>query len=269
MLVKGTFIYKSYKTETALIYWAVDKERNVLIKKYNTLFTQNKNSFLATPLQSFAEERRPIDQQNKLPDSVLTTSEKDNTPVQAESEPLLFEMQEQNTETSQFNVLPATKGEEHNSDRNTAYTDDLIEEKPSIDMSTIIEIHTPDSCGPSDKDAFVKSSGSDYVTEMIIENKSDIFEHAKKKKKKMTSKGLVECGIWDFAGQKDYYVTHQTFFTPNAIYIVVADIENEIKPINHNENVEFDSIGDYIDFWFDSIHCFCEEGSEMHYVHLL
>ncbi|CAG2217899.1 unnamed protein product [Mytilus edulis] len=75
----------------------------------------------------------------------------------------------------------------------------------------------------------------------------------------MIDKGLVECGIWDFAGQKEYYPTHPTFLTRHAIYLLVADITDDIKPIQKHQQLEAESSGDYIDFWLDSIHCFCKD----------
>lgn len=56
--------------------------------------------------------------------------------------------------------------------------------------------------------------------------------------------GFVECGIWDFAGQKEYLGTHQTFFTPQAIYVLVADIQSALNDIEHDN--DFDSIGSKI-----------------------
>ncbi|VDI69242.1 Hypothetical predicted protein [Mytilus galloprovincialis] len=101
------------------------------------------------------------------------------------------------------------------------------------------------------------ADNADNITEAIIANMIAILSDAKSEKDKMTSEGLVECGIWDFAGQKDYYATHQTFFTPHAIYLLVADITEDIEDIHQDENADFDKIGEYIGFWFDSIHCFC------------
>ncbi|CAG2244524.1 unnamed protein product [Mytilus edulis] len=64
------------------------------------------------------------------------------------------------------------------------------------------------------------------------------------------------CELWDFAGQKEFYATHQTFLTSSAVYLVVADMKDDIR----NEGLsrcfaDFQNIGEYIDFWFDSIHC--------------
>ncbi|XP_076115884.1 uncharacterized protein LOC143083515 [Mytilus galloprovincialis] len=103
------------------------------------------------------------------------------------------------------------------------------------------------------------SDKNDHITEAMKEKFNDLILYARAKKEKMTSEGLIECGIWDFAGQKDYYASHQTFFTPHAIYLLVADINEEIKAIKHDEELDFDSVGDYIDFWLDSIHCFCKD----------
>ncbi|XP_071123448.1 probable serine/threonine-protein kinase pats1 [Mytilus edulis] len=103
---------------------------------------------------------------------------------------------------------------------------------------------------------------ADQKTEMMNQKLDEIMSRAKTctVKGKKVSDDLVECGIWDFAGQRDYYATHQTFFTPHAIYLLVADIEDNIKPLTHNEDDCY-CIDDYIDFWFDNIHCFCNNHS--------
>lgn len=36
------------------------------------------------------------------------------------------------------------------------------------------------------------------------------------------------CGLWDFAGQREFYATHQAFLTKNAVYLVVANMEEDI-----------------------------------------
>ncbi|VDI09241.1 Hypothetical predicted protein [Mytilus galloprovincialis] len=100
------------------------------------------------------------------------------------------------------------------------------------------------------------SNKSDLITAAIKEYMDDILFYVKDKKHKMTSEGLVECGIWDFAGQKDYYATHQTFFTQDAIYLLVVDIKDDIEAVQHSKQFDIDLSGEYIDFWLDSIHCF-------------
>lgn len=71
-----------------------------------------------------------------------------------------------------------------------------------------------------------------------------ILLKAMKTKTKMIQEGLIQCCIWDFAGEKDYYVTHQTFLTSNAIYIIVADVNKDIKTLDMiAQDKDFDSIG--------------------------
>lgn len=37
------------------------------------------------------------------------------------------------------------------------------------------------------------------------------------------------CGLWDFAGQKEFYATHQVFLTSCAVYLLVVDIDDDVK----------------------------------------
>lgn len=78
---------------------------------------------------------------------------------------------------------------------------------------------------------------TDRITIAVLDEMDAIIVGATNQKEKMISKGLVKCGIWDFAGQKDYYATHQTFFTPNAIYLLVADITKDIKSFKQDEEL--------------------------------
>lgn len=38
---------------------------------------------------------------------------------------------------------------------------------------------------------------------------------------------FADCIIMDFAGHREYYSTHQTFLTKNAIYLVVLSLKKE------------------------------------------
>ncbi|CAG2216262.1 unnamed protein product [Mytilus edulis] len=105
------------------------------------------------------------------------------------------------------------------------------------ETSVSIAVHAEN---PSD----VISEKDDLTAKMTDEKMNDIIWKAKAKteKEKNTSEDLIECGIWDFAGQRDYYASHQTFFTPHAIYLLVADISEDIKDINYDGNVDYNSI---------------------------
>ncbi|XP_071150603.1 uncharacterized protein [Mytilus edulis] len=52
--------------------------------------------------------------------------------------------------------------------------------------------------------------------------------------------------LWDFAGDEEFYHTHQTFLSPDAIYLVVAKL---------NEADDKDA-QDLFRFWMDSMHCY-------------
>ncbi|XP_052093481.1 uncharacterized protein LOC127729668 isoform X1 [Mytilus californianus] len=67
----------------------------------------------------------------------------------------------------------------------------------------------------------------------------------------------ADCGFWDFAGQKEFYATHQTFLSTNAIYLLVVNISQDFTKKTYNDMIEneFDRTGAYIDFWLDNIHC--------------
>ncbi|XP_063412157.1 uncharacterized protein LOC134694963 [Mytilus trossulus] len=52
--------------------------------------------------------------------------------------------------------------------------------------------------------------------------------------------------LWDFAGDEEFYHTHQTFLSPDAIYLVVAKL-NEADDKNAQ---------DLFRFWMNSIHCY-------------
>ncbi|CAC5401607.1 unnamed protein product [Mytilus coruscus] len=52
--------------------------------------------------------------------------------------------------------------------------------------------------------------------------------------------------LWDFAGDEEFYHTHQTFLSPDAIYLVVTKL---------NE-ADDNRAQDLFRFWMDSIHCY-------------
>ncbi|VDI52546.1 Hypothetical predicted protein [Mytilus galloprovincialis] len=71
-----------------------------------------------------------------------------------------------------------------------------------------------------------------------------------------TSDRYALCELWDFAGQKEFYATHQAFFTSSAVYLVVTDMEDDISKQGLSQCfADYQHIGEYVDFWFDSIHC--------------
>ncbi|VDI14591.1 Hypothetical predicted protein, partial [Mytilus galloprovincialis] len=119
---------------------------------------------------------------------------------------------------------------------NITETATSVAEKSNIDkpMKDSVILSTND---------FQKSADSIKIDDMrkkIFEQMDEILVKVQKDQDKMTSERLVECGIWDFAGQKDYYATHQTFLNPHAIYLLVTNISDDIAATEDDTN--FDSI---------------------------
>ncbi|XP_071143283.1 uncharacterized protein [Mytilus edulis] len=53
--------------------------------------------------------------------------------------------------------------------------------------------------------------------------------------------------VWDFAGDEEFYYTHQTFLSPDSIYLVVTKLD-EADSKNAHEMFQL---------WMNSIHCYC------------
>lgn len=176
----------------------------------DTETTQNKQIPIASTKDIFQET------ENKLTDK----------------EPLLSRQKNKGTET--LHVVPTIYDDTtiagntpavttNNEDENELSKDDKMMSQTHIDLKN-----------PELTDDHVITA--DQITDLVIKKMDEIISSSKMDKEKKESGDLVECGIWDFAGQKDYYATHQTFFTPYAIYLLVVDIEDDIKPITHDED---------------------------------
>lgn len=59
------------------------------------------------------------------------------------------------------------------------------------------------------------------------------------------SKVFADCRFWDFAGQKEFYATHQTFLNPNAVYLLVVDVSTDFTSKTPNDMLdkEFETSG--------------------------
>ncbi|VDH97162.1 Hypothetical predicted protein [Mytilus galloprovincialis] len=82
------------------------------------------------------------------------------------------------------------------------------------------------------------NDSSKYLKENEDENKSSLLTMpedllarvlSKTSNSYIASNQHALCGLWDFAGQKEFYATHQAFLTSCAIYLVVADIDDDIS----------------------------------------
>ncbi|XP_076108341.1 uncharacterized protein LOC143076448 isoform X1 [Mytilus galloprovincialis] len=58
--------------------------------------------------------------------------------------------------------------------------------------------------------------------------------------------GYANLTVWDFAGDIEYYNTHQTFFNSEAIFLVVANLHDIDDTVSYGT----------FNFWMDTIHCY-------------
>ncbi|CAG2207852.1 unnamed protein product [Mytilus edulis] len=75
---------------------------------------------------------------------------------------------------------------------------------------------------------------------------SDLMSDVRSKRftSKQSSNHYALCGLWDFAGQKEFYATHQAFLTNSAVYLVVADMADDILKQDVKQNfATFQTVG--------------------------
>ncbi|CAG2223057.1 unnamed protein product [Mytilus edulis] len=58
--------------------------------------------------------------------------------------------------------------------------------------------------------------------------------------------GYANLTVWDFAGDIEYYNTHQTFLNSEAIFLVVANLHDIDDTVSYGT----------FNFWMDTIHCY-------------
>ncbi|CAC5365942.1 unnamed protein product [Mytilus coruscus] len=72
--------------------------------------------------------------------------------------------------------------------------------------------------------------------------------------------------VWDFAGQQEYYPTHQLFLSKNCIVLLVSNIskgldQNELQETvlyerNPNRKQILSEVHDYVQYWTKTVHCY-------------
>lgn len=65
------------------------------------------------------------------------------------------------------------------------------------------------------------STNGVHIAKVSITPKLSFFETLFKTRKDET---VVECNVWDFAGQSVFHSTHRFFITPFALYLVLYDM---------------------------------------------
>ncbi|XP_076084462.1 uncharacterized protein LOC143055213 [Mytilus galloprovincialis] len=90
--------------------------------------------------------------------------------------------------------------------------------------------------------------------ENINEMTSTILKSYLHFKEKENDDMLAFCWLWDFAGQKDFYATHQVFLSKHAVFLLVTD-SLEFSTAE-DQGIDFEGSAQYVSFWFDAIHCY-------------
>ncbi|XP_076084380.1 uncharacterized protein LOC143055122 [Mytilus galloprovincialis] len=102
---------------------------------------------------------------------------------------------------------------------------------------------------------YLNENVSDRVNdENINEMTSTIMKSCLKSTTEEQNDKLAFCWLWDFAGQKEFYATHQVFLSKCAVYLLVTD-SLEFSTAE-NQGLDFEGSAEYVCFWFDAIHCY-------------
>ncbi|OPL33286.1 neuralized pats1, partial [Mytilus galloprovincialis] len=102
---------------------------------------------------------------------------------------------------------------------------------------------------------YTKENESDLVNdESINEMTSTIMKSFLQFREKEQDDTLAFCWLWDFAGQKDFYATHQVFLSKHAVFLLVTDSLEFSTAQDHG--IDFEGSAQYVSFWFDAIHCY-------------
>ncbi|XP_076080106.1 uncharacterized protein LOC143050885 [Mytilus galloprovincialis] len=127
---------------------------------------------------------------------------------------------------------------------NTGYTKYVAEKKQKVNRQPIAE----DTVQKSGESLLKDFDGLQFSEESMDE--------------------FAEVVMLDFAGQYEFYATHQTFLNKHAIYLLVLDISKDLKGSLTSEDLDdtltdlaeipLEHIGEYVNFWMDAIHCYSE-----------
>lgn len=218
---------------------------NVLYElQYYSLVVDTEKEIIKRILQAANIKQRGTDPVSELSLPIPA----DEKQMHSGQEPIQIKEKKIGTKTfNEHDEVPKLKDETQYASNTSAVSSTNLEENKLNMGENVEKQNNPDQIADSftlsAQPQHLLSDKTDQITEAMMEKFNELILYARAKKEEMTSKGLIECGIWDFAGQKDYYASHQTFFTPHAIYLLVADINEEIKAIKHDEELDFDSVG--------------------------
>ncbi|VDI71244.1 Hypothetical predicted protein [Mytilus galloprovincialis] len=183
----------------------------------------------------------------------------------------------QNMQVEETNNMNIRQGDEKSTNNKDITTNTKVRQENSNDTNESSSLFLPEDSinkvNLDNKEVTNESSSlvipEDFTTDdkVNLDNKqnessllvmpNDLMSHVFSESTDNTLSNLYAlCELWDFAGQKEFYATHQAFLTSSAVYLVVADMKDDISKQGLGQCfADFQNIGEYVDFWFDSIHC--------------
>ncbi|CAG2231770.1 unnamed protein product [Mytilus edulis] len=192
---------------------------------------------------------RALRKQGNEPDS-LSQSRKTNTSCSLEMQnttqsqitsvhDVQMERDEEGTKVSS-NVLNETSVKNIKQDTDISNVSKTKEGNSQKYVSEDIENGKEEENNESDTIKYIKPTETDDIDTVLRKGLNAKVDNNK----------FADCIIMDFAGQKEYYSTHQTFLTRNAVYLVVFSL------IEGDPFTEAGDDEDNLGFWIDNIHCY-------------
>lgn len=148
-----------------------------------------------------------------------------------------------------INVEVQAEDQDNMTNTETTYMVDKTSKQPDVD--TNINMKDDGNVLNTDKlDASIENKSLTLV--MPSDLMSRVFSTTSTST--IPSNHYALCGLWDFAGQQEFYATHQAFLTSSAIYLLVADMADDISKQDLKQGfTDFKHVGGKIYFSFFSI----------------
>ncbi|KAK3604489.1 hypothetical protein CHS0354_019082, partial [Potamilus streckersoni] len=124
----------------------------------------------------------------------------------------------------------------------------------------------------SAEDKFKRGESSTLKKICSDESNKEIIEFVQSAQSLTLSSNLLSClTILDFAGQFQYYTTHQTFMSWRTMYLLVTDMSLDLTDSVKDDSCCIDlsgkklcSVQDYVIYWFNSVHSHAFLPAELH-----
>lgn len=198
----------------------IDNHQEIVDKGNNTEVEQAKNNKLSD-LDSSSNKSSEVNKKSNGKDNETTEHTSQQTGADFDhvgnsskiSEHVSHEFEEDHTKVHQSNVL-------YNADKFRNDSASLRSSSSSLDHIEEFSEEIDEDSYPKDKKNTEQNETEHNLNEMTSAILEPYLEHCDTEQPK---ERFASCWLWDFAGQKDFYATHQAFLSSCAIYVLVAD----------------------------------------------